>query len=212
MRASSSKIYVEVHEPLLLHQVELFDVPAVADDQQQAAVVVFASSSRFSPFLIAYFLALFLLCLSSFLKILYLDLTFAGGQDHDAMVVRQTLDQGVVYAAGLLAIFLLSTLLFVPRQYQVLSDSSIVIQSTLTSFKLGSIQDAHRNSGLCETARLRWDFALDFANRVFVERGSKKLQVSCSPQDPDGFVAAIRHVCNSEVHHTMDETKIAVVV
>jgi hypothetical protein len=209
---TSSKLNAEAqHEPLLLHQVELFDVPVDADDDQ-AAVAVFSSPARCSLWMLAYGSILFLLCLSSFLRILYLDLTYHEVGGGDALIAK-TLDQSVWYGAGLLLIFLVGVLLFVPRQYQVLSNSTIVIQSTLASFKFGNIQDAHRNSGLCETVRLRWDFALDFSNRVFVERtaGSNKWQVSCSPQDPDGFVAAIRHGCSNGVHHTMDEPRIAVV-
>jgi hypothetical protein len=188
----------EVREPLLLnHQAELFDVPVVADDQA-AVVVVFSSPACCGPWKL---FALFLLCLISFLRILYLDLTYHG----DALT-RQTLDRIVWYGAGLRAILLLVIMVFRPRHYQVLSDLSIVVQTTLTSFKFGNIQGAHRNSGLCETFQMRWDFALEFSNRVFVERAGNRWQVSCSPHDPDGFVAAIRHVCSSTVPTTLDET------
>jgi hypothetical protein len=204
--ASSNKFKnAQVREPLLLHQVQLLDRFDAAGEDQEAqhhltssprdtkAVVVFSSPSQVNGWLLAYITALFLYCLSSLLRMLYLDLSYVGGDP----LIGQTLDRCVLHAAASLAIYVTGVLLFVPRQYQVLSDSTIAVHSTLTSFKFDSIQDAHRNSGLCETARLRWDFALDFTNRVFVERDGNKWQVSCSPQDPDGFVDAIRHVCNS---------------
>jgi hypothetical protein len=182
----------EVHGPLLLRQVD------------QAAVVVFSTRPCY-PWKLN--LCCFLSILISFLKSLYLDLTYSGG---DAKI-QQMLHRVVWFAFGLVAILLLGLLLFLPRQYQVLSDSSIVVQSALTSFKFGNIQDAHRKSGLCDgMAQLRWDFALEFTNRVFVERAGNGWPVWCSPQDPDGFVDAIRHVCNSNNDFTVDKTMMQV--
>jgi hypothetical protein len=196
---TSSKFNDKANEPLP-RQVELWDEGFVADDHAEggltsprgtAAVVVFTTTSRFSPWFILYMLAVSLLCVSLFVILLYSDLTYVG----EDPLTSQILDQCVLYSVLLLAIFLMIVLLLVPRRYQVFSDATIAVQSTLASFKFGSIQDAQRNSSLCETARLRWDFSVDLTNRVFVERSGNKWQVSCSPQDPDGFVHAIRHVC-----------------
>lgn len=95
-------------------------------------------------------------------------------------------------------------LAFAPRTLQVLSDGSVRVVATLRSYTFSDVRGAQRNTSWIETVkRLRWDFATDMEHRVLVKRGGNKWEMSCSPADPDGFIAAIDEANRASSLNTM---------
>jgi hypothetical protein len=170
------------------------------DPQSYAArqdTAVYTCAPKYGTFLLAAIAGIFLFLLSELAHALVRDIGYVGGDGKE----RKRLQQAVVmyFVLNWLALVLVGIIL--PRKYGILSDSTVVVGTTLTRFHFDDIRSAQRNSLYClncdTVKRLRFDFATDCENRVVIKRGGHKWEVACSPKDPDEFVEAIRNICNN---------------
>jgi hypothetical protein len=170
---------------------------------------VYTCPPKYGTYYLVGIAAMFLFFLSELAHALVRDIGYVGGDVQE----RKHRQQVVFMYFGWNWIALLAAGLLLPRKYEVLVDSTVVVGTTFTRFRFDDIRSAQRNtyslnlhcSNNCDTVipaakrllLLRFDFATDGENRVVMKRGGHKWEVACSPKDPDAFVEAIRTICNN---------------